>query len=157
MAKIDLGTKRVCPGCAAKYYDLGRNPAKCPKCDFEFDPTEDLSRPVVKPRASKADAESDADVAADSTEKDDADDTEPATPETAEIVGQPSFPAGDGDGDGDDESPDVPSDESDGFGDSDEETAESTETDEDDNTKLLIDDDEDEGFGEINVTKDEDL
>ncbi|MDX2073514.1 MAG: FYDLN acid domain-containing protein [Alphaproteobacteria bacterium] len=29
---IDLGNKRVCVGCGAKFYDLGKNPAKCPKC-----------------------------------------------------------------------------------------------------------------------------
>ncbi len=157
MAKIDLGTKRVCPGCAAKYYDLGRNPAKCPKCDFEFDPNEDLSRPVVKPRAGKAADESNTESKSEAVETDDSADAEDATPETAEIVGKPSFPAGESDGEGDDESPDAPSDESDGFGDSDDETTESTETDEDDNTKLLIDEEEDEVFDEINITKDEDL
>ncbi len=29
---INLGQKRTCLGCAAKFYDLGKNPAKCPKC-----------------------------------------------------------------------------------------------------------------------------
>lgn len=27
-----LGNKRNCIGCGAKFYDLGKNPAKCPKC-----------------------------------------------------------------------------------------------------------------------------
>jgi hypothetical protein len=27
-----LGLKRSCVACAAKFYDLGKNPAKCPKC-----------------------------------------------------------------------------------------------------------------------------
>lgn len=27
-----LGNKRSCIGCGAKFYDLGKNPAKCPKC-----------------------------------------------------------------------------------------------------------------------------
>lgn len=32
MASVDLGLKRTCVGCAAKFYDLGKNPALCPKC-----------------------------------------------------------------------------------------------------------------------------
>lgn len=28
----NLGLKRNCVACAAKFYDLGKNPAKCPKC-----------------------------------------------------------------------------------------------------------------------------
>jgi len=26
------GTKRICPGCAAKFYDLDKRPIVCPKC-----------------------------------------------------------------------------------------------------------------------------
>lgn len=40
MAKVDLGTKRVCPECEAKFYDLGKNPATCPMCQHSFDPSE---------------------------------------------------------------------------------------------------------------------
>jgi len=29
---INLGLKRSCVGCGAKFYDLAKNPAKCPKC-----------------------------------------------------------------------------------------------------------------------------
>lgn len=35
MAKPDLGEKRVCVACATKFYDLGRAPAVCPKCETE--------------------------------------------------------------------------------------------------------------------------
>lgn len=38
MSKSELGTKRTCPDCAAKFYDLGRNPAECPKCGHSFVP-----------------------------------------------------------------------------------------------------------------------
>ncbi len=31
-----LGIKRTCPGCGAKFYDLGKNPASCPKCGKSF-------------------------------------------------------------------------------------------------------------------------
>ena len=32
MAKPELGTKRLCSGCGAKYYDLSKDPIVCPKC-----------------------------------------------------------------------------------------------------------------------------
>lgn len=38
MAKADLGEKQLCPNCAAKFYDLHKRPAHCPKCNTEFDP-----------------------------------------------------------------------------------------------------------------------
>ena len=42
MAKPELGQKQVCPNCQAKFYDLGRRPAHCPKCATDFDPEEAL-------------------------------------------------------------------------------------------------------------------
>lgn len=41
MAKTDLGSKQVCPNCGAKFYDLSRRPAVCPKCTTSFDPAEE--------------------------------------------------------------------------------------------------------------------
>ena len=35
MAKPELGTKRVCVSCGAKFYDLTKIPAVCPKCATE--------------------------------------------------------------------------------------------------------------------------
>jgi uncharacterized protein (TIGR02300 family) len=35
MAKPELGTKRVCVSCAARFYDLTKQPAVCPKCGTE--------------------------------------------------------------------------------------------------------------------------
>ncbi len=35
MAKPELGTKRVCVSCGAKFYDLTKSPAVCPKCGTE--------------------------------------------------------------------------------------------------------------------------
>jgi uncharacterized protein (TIGR02300 family) len=32
VAKPELGTKRLCGNCAAKFYDLGKDPIVCPKC-----------------------------------------------------------------------------------------------------------------------------
>lgn len=42
MANPELGAKQVCPNCQAKFYDLGRRPAHCPKCATDFDPEEAL-------------------------------------------------------------------------------------------------------------------
>ena len=32
MAKPELGTKRLCGNCGAKFYDLNKDPIVCPKC-----------------------------------------------------------------------------------------------------------------------------
>ena len=32
MAKPELGTKRLCGSCGAKFYDLSKDPIVCPKC-----------------------------------------------------------------------------------------------------------------------------
>ena len=42
MAKPELGTKRVCVSCGARFYDLTKVPAVCPKCGTE--------QPVEQPR-----------------------------------------------------------------------------------------------------------
>ena len=36
MAKPALGTKRICGGCAAKFYDLGKDPIVCPTCETVY-------------------------------------------------------------------------------------------------------------------------
>ncbi len=38
MANEDLGVKRDCPNCGARFYDLKKDPALCPKCGHEFTP-----------------------------------------------------------------------------------------------------------------------
>jgi uncharacterized protein (TIGR02300 family) len=42
MAKPELGLKRVCVSCGARFYDLTKVPAVCPKCGTE--------QPVEQPR-----------------------------------------------------------------------------------------------------------
>ena len=37
MAKEEWGSKRSCPDCGARFYDLKRNPIVCPRCGTEFD------------------------------------------------------------------------------------------------------------------------
>jgi len=38
VAKPEWGTKRICPSCGARYYDLRKDPPNCPTCGAEFDP-----------------------------------------------------------------------------------------------------------------------
>ena len=38
MAKPEWGTKRICPSCGARYYDLRKDPPVCPRCGTPFDP-----------------------------------------------------------------------------------------------------------------------
>lgn len=46
MAKPELGTKRVCVACSARFYDLTKVPAICPKCGTE--------QPIEQPRPRRA-------------------------------------------------------------------------------------------------------
>jgi len=39
VAKPKLGTKRICPACGTKYYDLNRDPITCPNCGTVFEVT----------------------------------------------------------------------------------------------------------------------
>jgi uncharacterized protein (TIGR02300 family) len=36
VAKPALGTKRICSGCEAKFYDLGKDPIVCPTCETVY-------------------------------------------------------------------------------------------------------------------------
>ena len=38
MSKAEWGLKRLCPGCATRYYDMKKNPPVCPSCGTPFDP-----------------------------------------------------------------------------------------------------------------------
>jgi len=51
VAKPELGTKRECPECAVKYYDLGRSPCVCPKCGTSFEL--DVAPPLRTVKAEK--------------------------------------------------------------------------------------------------------
>lgn len=37
MAKPELGTKRLCASCGAKFYDLNKDPITCPKCGTVYE------------------------------------------------------------------------------------------------------------------------
>ena len=52
MAKPELGLKRLCANCGAKFYDLNKDPIVCPKCDTVFQAAQ-LTR-VASPAAARA-------------------------------------------------------------------------------------------------------
>jgi uncharacterized protein (TIGR02300 family) len=59
VTKAELGTKRVCPNCGTRYYDLNKHPIVCPKCGTVFEvvvtraraapPPKVVPRPVEEP------------------------------------------------------------------------------------------------------------
>ena len=53
MAKPELGAKRQCQNCGAKFFDLNKDPIVCPKCGTVF---QGAARPRVRP-ATKEDEE----------------------------------------------------------------------------------------------------
>ncbi len=48
MVKAEWGTKRLCQGCGAGFYDMRQNPIVCPKCGERHVPA-----PVSKPTRSR--------------------------------------------------------------------------------------------------------
>ena len=72
MAKPELGTKRLCGNCGAKFYDLSKDPIVCPKCHTV------LELVTVNARARPEPAAAPAHAAAPAPEE------EVAAPETAE-------------------------------------------------------------------------
>jgi uncharacterized protein (TIGR02300 family) len=52
VAKPELGLKRLCATCGAKFYDLNRDPIVCPKCDTVLHAAQ-LTR-VPRPAAARA-------------------------------------------------------------------------------------------------------
>jgi uncharacterized protein (TIGR02300 family) len=54
VAKPELGTKRLCGNCAAKFYDLGKDPIVCPKCQTVLTLAAVTSRSRPEPAAARA-------------------------------------------------------------------------------------------------------
>jgi uncharacterized protein (TIGR02300 family) len=91
LANPELGTKQICPQCQAKFYDLGKRPAHCPKCNHEFDPDEAVRNRRVRARTIVPDAEVDeprpSQVLGDDAEAEE--EEEVVTPELDEVVDEP--------------------------------------------------------------------
>jgi uncharacterized protein (TIGR02300 family) len=88
LARTDLGDKQACPSCGAKFYDLRKRPAVCPKCSTAFDPADEGVR--VKRGRSRVSAEptyedEDEEVAAKKAKATGDDEDEEAEEETPEV------------------------------------------------------------------------
>ena len=108
MAKPELGSKRACVSCAARFYDLTRAPAVCPKCGTEQPPepvrpvrpgrgiTPDRRFRKAEPAPAHADAELDAPVIqeTDDEAEDAADEDEAPAEEEDEEADLPISPLG---------------------------------------------------------------
>jgi uncharacterized protein (TIGR02300 family) len=68
MTKPELGTKRLCANCSARYYDLNKTPITCPKCGAPFEVVATttrsrfgqqavVSRPEVEPEEAPSETE----------------------------------------------------------------------------------------------------
>ncbi|MGH7092420.1 MAG: TIGR02300 family protein [Stellaceae bacterium] len=49
VAKPEWGTKRICPSCGTRYYDLMREQVICPRCNTPFDPEAFLKARRARP------------------------------------------------------------------------------------------------------------
>jgi uncharacterized protein (TIGR02300 family) len=79
VAKPELGTKRLCASCGAKFYDLAKDPIVCPKCGTVFE----VVVPVARGRAAEAAAAAGAAAAAAAAAR--AKQAEAAEAETADV------------------------------------------------------------------------
>ena len=57
MAKPELGTKRLCSNCSAKFYDLNKTPIVCPKCQTGLELAAVAARRPEPARAAPAEEE----------------------------------------------------------------------------------------------------
>lgn len=99
MANPELGTKQICPNCQAKFYDLSKRPAHCPKCAHDFDPDEAVRNRRVRARTIVPEAEEAEDQVVEKETDDDEEEEEVVTPELDEVVNDPSLVATDDDDD----------------------------------------------------------
>ena len=89
MADPALGAKQICTNCQAKFYDLGKRPAHCPKCHTEFDPDEAVRNRRVRARTIVPEAEEAEDQVVEKEADDEEEEDEAVTPELDEVVDEP--------------------------------------------------------------------
>jgi uncharacterized protein (TIGR02300 family) len=145
LANPELGSKQVCPNCQAKFYDLTKRPAHCPKCDNEFDPDEAVKNRRVRARAITPEPEADEvedQVVSKAGDEDEDEEDEVITPELDEVVDEPPLVTDDEDDDTAEPAPAVTED----LG----EFADEEEV-EDDADVPFLEEDEDEEFDETEI------
>ena len=90
LANPELGAKQICPACQAKFYDLGKRPATCPKCATQFDPEEALKSRRVRARTTTPDYEAEEETPKPApVEPDGFEDEVDETPEVDEVAAEP--------------------------------------------------------------------
>jgi len=109
MSKPARGTKRVCPSCGARFYDLGRSPITCPVCQAVYQMTPPTSRrsapaaaPVDSPKPKTEDSDQPAMGGAEVISLDEAEEAEETAVDDEEIVDlgdDEDIPPGDDDDD----------------------------------------------------------
>ena len=144
MANPELGQKQVCPNCQAKFYDLGRRPAHCPKCGTDFDPEEALKlrNRRGRPAGYAADETPEEDAEDQVTKKtpgedDDEEEEAVVTPEIDEEGHEPILTPDD-----DDEAPVDPTEEA-GMGEASDDDDVLADDDDDDSVPFIEDEDDD--------------
>ena len=84
MAKPEWGTKRICPSCGTRYYDLLREQVICPKCSTPYDPEAFMrarrARPTAPVERELAPVGDDADAELEAEDVEVAEDEEDAVP-----------------------------------------------------------------------------
>ena len=139
MANPELGSKQICPNCQAKFYDLGRRPAVCPKCATVFDPEEAVRSRRMKARTAVPDYDADDEkpVKAVDPDVEGFEDEPDETPEIDEAAAEPVEPDDEA---GDDATPAGPADD---LGVDFAEDDVEAEAEEDDSVPFLEDEDDD--------------
>jgi len=99
LANAELGTKQICPNCHAKFYDLNKRPAHCPKCATEFDPDEAVRNRRVRARTIVPDDDQVEDQVAEKETDEDEEEEEAVTPELDEVADEPPLSTDDDDTD----------------------------------------------------------
>ncbi len=161
MAKAALGDKQICPTCGAKFYDLGKRPAICPKCAAAFDPADETVRlKRTRGRVANYDAATDEDedeeAVAARPKGDDADEEEEIeeAPELdVEVAAEPVVLVDEDDDEAPPAEPEIPAGFSEDDGD-----IETVADDEDDGVPLLEDEEEfpEDELGELPAEEGED-
>ena len=147
MANPELGAKQVCPNCQAKFYDLNRRPARCPKCETEFDPEEVLKSRRTRGRGAGYAADDAEDQVEDKkADGDDEDEEEAVTAPEIDEEGHEPILTPDDDDDAEGESPDDA-----GMGATDGDDEDLLD-DEDDDSVPFIEDEDDDNF-EADIVK----
>lgn len=77
MPKEEWGTKRLCPHCGTRFYDLQKDPMTCPACGSEFTVeslTQGRGRSLVSEKTAMKDEDQDDDLIEDDLDDDDSGD-----------------------------------------------------------------------------------